>query len=128
MEATVLVIAIAIVLIGAFAVIVARRRTEARTEAARHRATETRDLAEVASADADLQAAGAEERAARAERERMAAEQERLDAERRRREAADLQAEADEIDPDVDVRTDAETAEPVDDEVDLREQDTRPTT
>ena len=86
MEATVVIIAIVVVVLDrrSSPCVVARRRTRAHARGgAAYRAAETRDLAEVASVDADRQAAEADERAARAERERLAAEQQRLEAERR---------------------------------------------
>ena len=122
MEATIVIIAIAIVLIGVVAVIVARRRSEARAEEARCRATEARDLAEVAaSTPRSRPPKPTNGRPGRPGADRP--EQQRLEAERRRREAADLHAEADEIDPDVDTRTDATVDEPAHAEFDLREQD-----
>jgi len=85
---------------------IARRQKAAHLEERRVRAAETRDLAAMASLDADRQAAEAAERAARAEHERLSAEQQQLEADRQRQEATDLHQQADELDPDVDLDAD----------------------
>jgi FtsZ-interacting cell division protein ZipA len=128
MDAAVIIAIVAtlLVLIGLM-VWGARRRSAAVEEQKRYRAAQTRDLAQVAEAEADQRAAEATERAARAERERLVAEQQRLEAEQQRQDAAALHQQADEIDPDVEIDLDGEDtnrdAPPEDDlqTVDLRE-------
>lgn len=98
--ATIALAVAALVFIGWMSVIT-KRRNEAKKDALRVEASDTRDMAAAARLEAARQGAVADERTAHAKSATLAAEQQRNDAATTLVDAQSLQSRADEIDPDV---------------------------